>query len=112
MIYPQINFNRIFEFNTKITDASGLFSVWEYSAEPKGLLLIESGLLQNALYINNVSNMFYSCGALKGEVPLFNSAIYSALNITNGYLYGVLESNITNSASVQPKLRPSEWSVI
>ena len=56
--------------------------------------------------------MFYYCISLKGEVPLFDSSIYSALNITTGYLSGVLESNITNSSSVQSKLRPSDWSII
>ena len=56
--------------------------------------------------------MFYSCTNLKGSVPLFNSLIYTALNITGGYLYGVLESNIINASSVQQKLRPTEWSVI
>ena len=110
-IYSQFSFIDLFKYNTKITNASGLFAVIN-TGLGKGLLIIESALLEAAQNISNISNMFFYCTSLKGAVPLFYSSTYTALSNISGYLIGVPENNITNSSDVETRLRPSDWSQI
>ena len=109
--YPQFNFSALFEKNTKISNASGLFAVTDASGDvAKGLLMIEATLLQTAINITNISNMFYYNSSVVGNVPLFNSATYRYIGSYVGYLSGVIESNIVNRDSVETRLRPIDWS--
>ena len=109
--YPQINFSDIFAKNTKISNASGLFAVTDItSGVIKGLLMIESSLLQTAINITNISNMLYYSSAMTGNVPTFNSTTYRYIGAYSGYLSGVLESNIVNRDDIETRLRPSDWS--
>ena len=109
--YPQINFSEIFKNNTKITKASGMFSVgasynWYI---PTGLLLVEKSLLLTCYNINDISNMFYYCKDMMGEVPEFPSSSYQILNVVSGYLSGCTKSNITNVDNLETRLLPAEW---
>lgn len=108
--YPQMDFVNIFKNNTKITNASGLFSVSYFDQNNKyGLLLISKELLQNCYNINNISNMFYYCQKLSGSVPEFNSTTYPVLNIVSNYLSGVSKENITNADNLEDRLVPQNW---
>ena len=82
---PQFNFNQILAYNLKITNASGLFGVFIIDDKPRGLRLISSDLLQSSTNLNNISNMFYYCKYMVGNVPLFNSLAYPVLNSVTGY---------------------------
>lgn len=108
---PQFDFANLFKNNTKITNASGLFSVTLSTEDNQtyGLLLITDELLKLCYNINDISNMFYYCSALQGSVPTFSSASYPVLNLVSGYLTGVKKSNITNADSLEDRLKPSEW---
>ena len=68
--------------------------------------MIEATLLQTAINITNISNMFYYNSSVAGSVPLFNSATYRYIGSYVGYLSGVIESNIVNRDSVETRLRP------
>ena len=106
LIHPQINFANLFDTNTKITNASGLFAVY---TSGRGLWIIESTLLNKAFNMNNISNMFYYNANMKGSVPTFTAATYPVLNNVTGYLTGCIEGNITNSATLETRLIPSDW---
>lgn len=110
-IYPQFDFTSLFKNNTRIVNASGLFSVTTSSSDDSnyGLLLITEDLLKTCYNINDISSMFYYCTALQGAVPTFNAATYPILNIVSGYLTGVKKSNITNADQLESRLIPSEW---
>ena len=57
--------------------------------------------------------MFKGDTLLKGSVPLFIIASYpSSRNSCTDYLTGVVESNITNSSSVDARLRTAGWSIL
>ena len=112
MIYPQFVFVELFRYNTKITNASGLFAVVD-SSQGRGLLLTNPSkatttcaLLETAQNINNISNMFFYCTLLAGAVPTFPSTVYTALNSVSGYLVGTSKTNITNNASLETRLVP------
>ena len=108
--YPQFNFLNIFQYNTKIVTASGLFAVTEYqSSAGRGLLLIESNLFSNSLKMQNISNMFYQCALMTGAVPLFSTTSYTVLNTVSGYLEGCTQSNISNRDSLASNLKPPTW---
>ena len=106
---PQFNFNQILAYNLKITNASGLFGVFIIDDKPRGLRLISSDLLQSSTNLNNISNMFYYCKYMVGNVPLFNSLAYPVLNSVTGYLTECIESQITNSDQLEPRLVPASW---
>lgn len=107
--YPQVDFDNIFISNIRITNAAYLFAVASITNVDKGLRLINDGLLRNALNIENISSMFYYNQRMSGNVPTFNSSIYSALNTYEGYLQGTNRGNITNSDLLEPRLIPSNW---
>lgn len=108
--YPQIDFSNIFKDNTRIQNASGLFSVTNLQGEKQlGLRLIERTLLETCYNITNISNMFYYNTAMVGEVPTFKSATYQYLTTVSGYLTGVSKSNIANESELEAQLRPSTW---
>ena len=108
--YPQFNFLNIFQYNTKIVTASGLFAVTKYQADSgRGLLLIESTIFSNSLKMQNISNMFYQCSLMTGAVPLFGTTSYTVLNTVSGYLDGCIQSNISNSEDLANNLKPSTW---
>lgn len=44
-----------------------------------------------------------------GNVPLFNSLAYPVLNSVTGYLTECIESQITNSDQLEPRLVPASW---
>jgi len=104
--YSQINFAEIFKANIKITNASNLFAVTNLTNLNRGLRLITSDLLRNALQINNISGMFYYNTRLSGSVPLFQANIYTALNTVTGYLTGVNKYSILNADLLEPRLIP------
>ena len=106
LIYSQMNFANLFDTNTKLTNASGLFAVYTTG---RGLYIIESTLLNKAFNLNNISNMFYYNANMKGAVPTFTAATYPVLNNVSGYLTGCIEGNITNSATLETRLIPSDW---
>ena len=106
LIYPQIDFQNIFNNNTKITNASGLFASYSLA---KGLFIIEDTLLNRAFNLNNISSMFYYNINMKGNVPEFPATSYPILNTVSGYLSGCLEQNITNASSLETRLIPLEW---
>lgn len=109
-IYPQIDFENIFKNNTKITNASSLFATTVITENSTlGLLLIEDTLLKTCYNINNISNMFYYCRGMVGNVPMFVSANYPVLNVVSGYLQGCVKSNITNADELESRLIPSDW---
>lgn len=105
----QINFSEIFKANIKITNASNLFAVTNLTNLNRGLLLITSDLLRNALQINNISGMFYYNTRLSGSVPLFQANIYTALNSVSSYLTGVNKNSILNADLLEPRLIPLGW---
>ena len=53
--------------------------------------------------------MFYYCKYMVGNVPLFNSLAYPVLNSVTGYLTECIESQITNSDQLEPRLVPASW---
>lgn len=106
---PQINFNQLFAYNLRITNASGLFGVFIIDNKQRGLRLITSDLLQTTTNLNNISNMFYYCKYMSGAVPLFNALNYPVLNSVTGYLTECIESQITNSDQLEPRLVPASW---
>ena len=111
-IYPQIDFANIFKNNTKISNASYLFSVTSAGDDKEsdyGLLLITEDLLKICYNINDIRNMFYYCTKLQGAVPTFVSANYPILNLVSGYLTGVKKANITNADQLESRLVPAEW---
>ena len=106
LIYSQFNYPAIFNSNTKITNASGLFAVYTLG---RGLKIIESTLLNKAFNLNSISNMFYYNASMKGSVPEFNSIIYPILNNVSGYLLGCIKQNITNADDLETRLIPNYW---
>lgn len=108
-IYPQIDFANIFKYNTKLSNASNLFATDGDSTQKRGLLLITSEILQLCYNINNISNMFYYCTLMVGNVPTFISNTYPILNIVAGYLTGCPKTNITNADLLEARLQPAEW---
>lgn len=107
---PQIDFENIFKYNTRITNASNLFAVTNIeSGKSYGLYFIDKTLLYNSTNINNISNMFYYCANMKGSVPPFQSTMYPVLNVVEGYLVGVQKANITNADELEDRLKPSDW---
>lgn len=106
----QIDFNNLFLSSTRITNASNLFAVLDSNLKNRGLKIIKSSLLSTARNINDVSNMFYYNTELKGSVPEFKSAFYTALNSVSGYLTNVEESRIENSGELEQRLIPQGWS--
>lgn len=107
--YPQFDFSNLFKSNIKITNAANLFAVTTIGNNDRGLLMINSDLLRNALNINDISGMFYYNVNLMGSVPLFQASIYTALNAVSGYLTGVVKTNITNANSLETRLVPAGW---
>lgn len=109
--YPQFDYVNLFKSNTRITNASGLFSVSSITSDSNkmGLLLISDDLLRTCYNINNIGNMFYYCTNLSGAVPTFNSLTYPILNVVSGYLSGVKKGNITNADILEDRLIPAEW---
>ena len=106
LIHSQINFANVFNYNTKITNASGLFAA--YSSD-KGLKLIDSSLFNRSFNMNSISNMFYYNTLMKGTVPEFNSAVYPVLNNVSGYLLGCIKHQIQNANNLELRLIPSYW---
>ena len=106
------NSKQLFSSNKYILNASGLFS-YTVVGGTGGLLIITDSFLSIATNISDISGMFKGDTQLHGSVPLFIIASYpSSRNSCTDYLTGVVESNITNSSSVDATLRPAGWSIL
>lgn len=100
----------MFKNNPLLTNASSLFAA--YINEPnvtRGLYIINRTLFDSNKNMNNISNMFYNNRKMIGEVPQFESSMYTRLVTVSNYLYSVPKSNITNAGNLETRLVPAEW---
>lgn len=108
--YTQIPFEKIFQYNTSISNASGLFSVGIIDSNViYGLRLIEDTLLKTCYSIQDISSMFYYNTNMVGKVPPFLKGTYPLSNTVSDYLTGCTKDNIKNLSDIDTRLIPTSW---